>query len=211
MELSACFLLRLRAVLPRPMSSDFSALKTPASTSDLELLSAMSQGQVKALGSLYDRYARLVYSIAYRVLNSAEEAEDITQDVFLTLWRRNTYDSTRGSLSSFLTTLTRSRAIDRLRSKSARLRVVQRLQGIVRSESGLPSPLEQASIGERSHLIRTALSQLSESERQVLEIAYYEGLSQSEIAQRLDIPLGTVKSRSRQGLLKLRRTLQDYV
>ena len=171
----------------------------------------MSQGHVKALGVLYDRYARLVYSIAYRILSSAEEAEDITQDVFLTLWRRNAYDPTRGSLSSFLTTLARSRAIDRLRSKSARLRVVQRLQGIVRSESGSPSPLEQASMGERSHLIRAALSQLSESERQVLEIAYYEGLSQSEIAQRLDIPLGTVKSRSRQGLLKLRQNLQDYV
>ncbi len=171
----------------------------------------MSQGQVKALDLLYDRYARLVYSIAYRILNSAEEAEDMTQDIFLTLWRRNNYDPKRGSLSSFLTTLTRSRAIDRLRSKNARLRVVQKLQGIVRGESGVPSPLEQASIGERSHLIRGALSQLSESEREVLEIAYYEGLSQSEIAQRLEIPLGTVKSRSRQGLLKLRQTLQDYV
>ena len=171
----------------------------------------MSQGQIKALDILYDRYSRLVYSIAYRILNSSEEAEDITQDVFLTLWRRNSYDPARGSLSSFLTTLTRSRAIDRLRSKNARLRVVQRLQGIVRSDSGSPSPLEQASIGERSQVIRTALSQLSESERQVLEIAYYEGLSQSEIAERLGIPLGTVKSRSRQGLLKLRQRLQDYV
>ena len=193
------------------MSPDSSVPKTSASTSDLELLSAMSQGQIKALDILYDRYSRLVYSIAYRILNSSEEAEDITQDVFLTLWRRNSYDPARGSLSSFLTTLTRSRAIDRLRSKNARLRVVQRLQGIVRSDSGSPSPLEQASIGERSQVIRTALSQLSESERQVLEIAYYEGLSQSEIAERLDIPLGTVKSRSRQGLLKLRQRLQDYV
>ena len=193
------------------MSPDSSAPKNSASTSDLELLSAMSQGQIKALDILYDRYSRLVYSIAYRILNSSEEAEDITQDVFLTLWRRNSYDPARGSLSSFLTTLTRSRAIDRLRSKNARLRVVQRLQGIVRSDSGSPSPLEQASIGERSQVIRTALSQLSEAERQVLEIAYYEGLSQSEIAERLDIPLGTVKSRSRQGLLKLRQRLQDYV
>ena len=193
------------------MSPDSSAPKNSASTSDLELLSAMSQGQIKALDILYDRYSRLVYSIAYRILNSSEEAEDITQDVFLTLWRRNSYDPARGSLRSVLTTLTRSRAIDRLRSKNARLRVVQRLQGIVRSDSGSPSPLEQASIGERSQVIRTALSQLSESERQVLEIAYYEGLSQSEIAERLGIPLGTVKSRSRQVLLKLRQRLQDYV
>jgi RNA polymerase sigma-70 factor, ECF subfamily len=191
------------------MNSDSSALK-PLNTSDLEVMTAMAQGQVNALGILYDRYARLVYSIAYKILENSEEAEDITQDVFLTLWRRNTYDPKRGSLSSFLTTMTRSRAIDKIRSKGARLRVVQKLQGIVRSEAS-PSLLDQASVGERSELIRAALSQLSESERQVLEIAYYEGLSQSEIAQRLAIPLGTVKTRSRQGLLKLRQTLQDYI
>lgn len=191
------------------MNSDSSALK-PLNASDLEVMTAMAQGQVNALGILYDRYARLVYSIAYKILENSEEAEDITQDVFLTLWRRNTYDPKRGSLSSFLTTMTRSRAIDKIRSKGARLRVVQKLQGIVRSEAS-PSLLDQASVGERSELIRGALSQLSESERQVLEIAYYEGLSQSEIAQRLAIPLGTVKTRSRQGLLKLRQTLQDYI
>ncbi|MCU0527644.1 MAG: sigma-70 family RNA polymerase sigma factor [Elainella sp. Prado103] len=177
---------------------------------DLEILAAMAEGQVNALGILYDRYARLIYSIAYRILENSEEAEDITQDVFLTLWRRNTYDSQRGSLSSFLTTMTRSRSIDKLRSRSTRLRVIQRLQGIVRTEH-IPSPLEQAAISERSQLIQVALSQLSENERQVLEIAYYEGLSQSEIAERLNIPLGTVKTRSRQGLLKLRQTLQDYL
>lgn len=195
-----------------PMNSDRSALQplAPSAMTDLEILAAMAEGQVNALGLLYDRYARLIYSIAYRILENSEEAEDITQDVFLTLWRRNTYDPQRGSLSSFLTTLTRSRSIDKLRSRGSRLRVIQRLQGMVRTEHP-PSPLEQAAIGERSQLIRDALSQLSDNERQVLEIAYYEGLSQSEIAERLSIPLGTVKTRSRQGLLKLRQTLQDYI
>ncbi len=211
------FLPSLGAVLLKHMNSDSSALKSsapssaPSAMSDLEVLAAMAKGQVNALGILYDRYSRLVYSIAYRILENSEEAEDITQEVFLTLWRRNTYDVNRGSLSSFLTTMSRSRAIDKVRSKNARLRVIQRLQGIVQTESNAPSPLDHASMGERSQLIRDALSQLSQSERQVLEIAYYEGLSQSEIAQRLDIPLGTVKTRSRQGLLKLRQTLQDYV
>jgi RNA polymerase sigma-70 factor, ECF subfamily len=191
------------------MNPDSSALKPPT-VSDLEVLTAMSEGQVNALGILYDRYSRLVYSIAYKILGSSEEAEDITQDVFLTLWRRNSYDPARGSLSSFLTTMTRSRAIDRIRSRGARLRVIQRLQGLVRTEA-TPSPLEQASLGERSQVIRQALAQLSEAERQVLEIAYYEGLSQSEIAERLAIPLGTVKTRSRQGLIKLRQTLQGYL
>lgn len=195
------------------MNSDSSALKLPdaAVTSDSQILSAMASGQVNALSLLYDRYARLVYSIAYRILENPEEAEEITQDIFLTLWRRNTYNASRGSLSQFLTTMTRSRAIDKLRSKGARLRVVQRLQGIIHTENRAPTPLEQASIGERAQRIREALAQLSDSEREVLEIAYYEGLSQSEIAQQLNIPLGTVKSRSRQGLLKLRQTLQDYI
>jgi RNA polymerase sigma-70 factor, ECF subfamily len=195
------------------MDSDSSALDPTAisATSDYDLLTALAAGQVNALSVLYDRYARLVYSLAYKILENSEEAEDITQEVFLTLWRRNSYDPKRGSLSSFLTTMTRSRAIDKLRSKGARLRVLQRLQGTVRMEANTLTPLEQASIGERSQVIRGALAQLSETERQVLEIAYYEGLSQSEIAKRLNIPLGTVKTRSRQGLLKLRQTLQDYV
>lgn len=195
------------------MNSDSSALRftaVSATSADLDLLAAMTEGQVNALGFLYDRYAKLVYNLAYKILGNSEEAEDITQDVFLTLWRRNSYNPNRGSLSSFLSTMTRSRAIDRLRSRGARLRVLQRLQGIVRAET-LPTPLEQASVGERSQLIREALAQLTETERQVLQIAYYEGLSQSEIAKRLKIPLGTVKTRSRQGLLKLRQTLQDYI
>jgi RNA polymerase sigma-70 factor (ECF subfamily) len=195
------------------MNPDSSALRPTATSasSDLDLLAALAEGQVNALGVLYDRYAKLVYSLAFKILENSEEAEDITQDVFLTLWRRNTYNPDRGSLSSFLTTMTRSRAIDKLRSKGARMRVLQRLQGMVRTESSSITPLEQASVGERSRLIRQALAQLSETERQVLEIAYYEGLSQSEIAKRLNIPLGTVKTRSRQGLLKLRQTLQDYL
>jgi RNA polymerase sigma-70 factor (ECF subfamily) len=192
------------------MDSDSSALESSAaSISDLELLRVLAAGQVNALGTLYDRYARLVYSLAYRILENSEEAEEITQDVFLTLWRRNTYNPDRGSLSSFLATMTRSRAIDKLRSKGTRFKMMQRLQTIVHPEA--TSPLELAAMAERSQVLSAALSQLSEAERQILEIAYYEGLSQSEIAKRLNIPLGTVKTRSRQGLLKLRQTLQDYL
>lgn len=188
-----------------PVSHAASELPT-----DLELLQAVKQGQVESLGMLYDRYSRLVYGLAFKILGNSEEAEDVTQDVFLTLWRQNAYNPGRGSLSSFLTTMTRSRSIDKLRARGTKLRFLQRWQGLVRSES-TASPLETASMQERSELVREAMTQLSDSERQVLEIAYYEGLSQSEIAERLQLPLGTVKSRSRQGLLKLRRTLQDYV
>jgi len=192
------------------MDSDPSAIKPTHSLSDLDLLLVLRDGQVNALGSLYDRYSRLVYGLAHKILGNSEEAEDITQEVFLTLWRRDAYNPSRGSLSSFLTTMTRSRSIDKLRSRGTKLRFIQRWQGIVKNEA-VATPLEQASMGERSQLVRDALSQLHESERLILEIAYYEGLSQSEIAKRLNIPLGTVKTRSRQGLLKLRQTLQHQV
>lgn len=193
--------------LPLDPQASLPAVPQP---SDTDLFLALRGGQVEALGLLYNRYARLVYGLALKILSNPEEAEDVTQEVFLTFWHRNTYNPARGSLSSFLTTLTRSRAIDRLRSKGTRLRFLQRWQGLVRNETAQP-PLEQVSLGERSQLVQNALTQLSETERQVLEIAYYEGLSQSEIAKRLNIPLGTVKTRSRQGLLKLRQTLQDYL
>jgi RNA polymerase sigma-70 factor (ECF subfamily) len=175
----------------------------------MDLLQAMQQGQTEALGMLYDRYARLVYGLALRILENPQEAEDLTQDIFLSLYHRNTYDPKRGALSSFLTTLTRSRAIDKLRSRGTRFRFLERWKGVIRDETTSVSPMEQVSTLERSQQVREALAQLPETERQVLEVAYYEGLSQSEIAKRLNIPLGTAKTRSRQGLLKLRRLLQD--
>lgn len=194
-----------------PPASGSNITPLTADLPDLDLFNALRNGQVQALSLLYDRYARLVYSLAFKILANAEEAEDVMQDIFLTLWQRNTYNPSRGSLSSFLTTMTRSRAIDKLRSRGTRYRSLQRWAGMNRSETQTATPLEQVSMGERAQLILAALEQLPSNERQVLEIGYYEGLSQSEIAKRLEIPLGTVKTRSRQGLLKLRQALQDHV
>lgn len=199
----------------RTMDSESPALRPnaalPSDASDVDLLCALRTGQTLALGVLYDRYSRLIFSLAFKILANPEEAEDVTQEIFLALWQRDAYNPSRGSLSSFLTTMTRSRAIDKLRSRGTKYRFLQRWEGITRSEGAMATPLEQASMGERSQIIRVALEQLPPNERQVLEIAYYEGLSQSEIAQRLSIPLGTVKTRSRQGLLKLRQALQGRV
>jgi RNA polymerase sigma-70 factor (ECF subfamily) len=201
--------------LLKPMDSESAPLQSSvalsASTSDFDLLCALRDGQTQALAMLYDRYSRLVFSLAFKIVSNSEEAEDITQEIFLTLWQRQSYNPSRGSLSSFLTTMTRSRAIDKLRSRGSRHRFLQRWGGITRSETSMATPLEQASIGERSQIIRMALEKLPPNERRVLEIAYYGGLSQSEIAEQLSIPLGTVKTRSRQGLLKLRQALQGYV
>ncbi|MEL6939982.1 MAG: sigma-70 family RNA polymerase sigma factor [Cyanobacteria bacterium J06598_1] len=178
-------------------------------STDLELFSAIEKQQMKALSVLYDRYGKLVYTISLRVLNNAEEAEDTTQETFLKLWQHSEiYQPNRGPLSSFLVMLTRSRAIDRLRSRKSHHQRLHQWHVTCFPESTHNSPLESATLSERAQLVQIALKQLSAAERQVLEAAYYEGLSQSEIAKHTDIPLGTVKSRSRQALKKLRAALK---
>jgi RNA polymerase sigma-70 factor (ECF subfamily) len=186
-----------------------SDLATLTHLSDGEILAALRDGRLNAIDVLYDRYAKQVYSLAYKILANSEEAEDITQDVFLTLWQRDAYQSTRGSLKAFLTTLTRSRSIDKLRSQGSRSRFLQRWQRLSASEPEILPPLDHLAGHEQAHLLRQALECLSSNEREILEIAYYEGVSQTEISKRLNLPLGTVKSRSRQGLSKLRQHLKN--
>lgn len=181
------------------------------SQDDAELCSRLQAGDVAALEQLYDRYSRLVYSLALRILTNPQEAEDLTQEVFLTFWRRGQYNPARGSLSSFLTTLTRSRGIDRLRSRSAKQRSLERWHRNVDSLNVAANPMDRISLQERRDSVRAALSQLPEQYRQVLELSYYEGLSQSEIAKRLETPLGTVKTWARKGLLALEKSLHSVV
>jgi RNA polymerase sigma-70 factor, ECF subfamily len=181
-------------------------------SSDLELFLAIQVQQVKALDLLYSRYGKLIYSTAAQILNNIEEAEEVTQEIFLRLWQRSEiYQPKRGSLSGFLFTMARSRSLDRLRSRKAHQQKIQRIQTFSDSVSDYNPPLEFITVEERSNLVRAALQQLSQDDRQLLETAYYEGLSQSEIAKRDGIPLGTVKSRARQALKKLRTALTALV
>lgn len=180
------------------------------SQTDAELIFALRNGQTTALGVLYDRHAGLVYGLALTTLGNAQEAEDLTQDIFLTLAKGSSYNPQRGSLRTFLAILTKSRAKDRLRSRSSTRRMLDRWKWGSQSEVGATLPLEQVFQQEQSQEVRTALAQLSEQEQQVLRLAYYDGFSQSEIAQQLNIPLGTVKARARRGLLKLRQTLTSF-
>lgn len=181
------------------------------SQTDAELYLALRAGNTAALGILYDRHAGLVYGLALKVLGIAQEAEDLTQDIFLTLARGCSYDPSRGSLRTFLAILTRSRAIDRIRSRSTAHTALGRWQPNREQEIAANVPLEQATQTEQSQEVQAALAQLSDNQQQILKMAYYDGLSQSEIAKRLDIPLGTVKARARRGLLKLRQSLTDYL
>jgi RNA polymerase sigma-70 factor (ECF subfamily) len=182
-----------------------------ADATDTEVWQALKTGESQALRIIYERYSSLVYRLALRILTNAQEAEDLAQEIFLTLWRNRGYDPRRGSLTSYLTTLTRSRAIDKLRSRGTQLKFLQRWGQMIAPESLSTSPLEMASLSQRSEQVKTAIAQLPANQRKVLEMAYFEGLSQSEIAKKLETPLGTVKSWSRQGLLALRKNLHNLI
>jgi RNA polymerase sigma-70 factor (ECF subfamily) len=171
--------------------------------SEDDLLQALAEDPAAALGAVYDRYARLVYGLARSILGSAPEAEDLTQEVFLGLCGRCQYDPERGTLAAFLITVTRSRALDKLRSRGRKLEILRRWGQDIVGDNTPSDPVEEASQGERTRSVRLALSQLPDNERRVLELAYFGGLSQSEIASRLAAPLGTVKTWARRGLFTL--------
>lgn len=175
---------------------------------DLLCLLRVQSGDTRALAELYDRYTPLLYPVAYRIVRSAADAEDALQEVWLQVWKRAaTYDPRRGTVAAWLLTVARSRALDRYRSMSSR-RVAE---AAVDPEPVLPpvDPGARAAQGQWGERVRAALAELPAQQRQVLEIAYFQGLSQSEIATRLAAPLGTVKSWTRQALARLREVLPE--
>lgn len=183
----------------------------PTHQTDTEVLQSLKSGDLSALTRLYERYGEPVYRLCLRILGNVAEAEDVTQEVFLAFWRNLTYDPARGSLLVFLLTLARSRSINRLRQVRSQQQLYQRWEGHLAPHANSRSLMDHATLTELSERVGEALQQLPDTQRQVLEMAYYDGLSQSEITQRLNLPLGTVKTRSRQGLLKLRKLLNDWV
>lgn len=180
----------------------------PISTqTDTELFQALRAGNPDALGILYDRYGTLVYRLALRILGNKQDAEDLTQDVFINLSRSTAFDATRGTMQAFLMVMTRSRSIDRIRKLRSQSSSLQKWNQAIANVA--EHPMEKASNHEISEQVRAALKDLPAKHRQVLEMAYYEGRSQSEISQDLGIPLGTIKSWARQGLISLRKVLSE--
>lgn len=175
---------------------------------DADLWLRLQAGRHDALGRLYDRHASLVYGIALKLLTNPQEAEDLTQDIFIKLAQATPYDPQRGSLRTFLAIMTRSRALDRLRSRTVAQNSVARLQTLQSTVS--PLPVDHLHQLEQSEQVKAALAQLSVPQRQVLRMAYYEGMTQATIAEQLNAPLGSVKAHARRGLLKLRQILHDY-
>jgi RNA polymerase sigma-70 factor, ECF subfamily len=183
-----------------------------AEQSDSALFEAMRSGNLRALDVLYDRHGDRVYRLGLRILQSSEEAADLTHDIFLSLWQNANYDAERGSLIAFLTVMTRSRAINRLRQTQAQQRLASNWgRNTLALTTGKHLFLEEISVEETSAKVREALQSIPQNQRQVLEMAYYDGLSHTEITEQLDIPLGTVKTWTRRGLIKLRQLLKDIV
>lgn len=178
------------------------------SHADQTALDRMAGGDHDALAELYDRYGGLLYSLALRILRDTGDAEDVVQDVFSQAWRQaSRYQSTRGNVVAWLMNLTRSRAIDRVRGRRAR---PQPGADDVRALDvpDMTEPVdEQLALSSQAALIRAAVDELSVLQRVAIELAFYQGLTHVDIAERLELPLGTVKTRIRQGLMKLKDRL----
>jgi RNA polymerase sigma-70 factor (ECF subfamily) len=176
---------------------------------DADLAQRLAAREGGALTALYDRFGAAVYSLALRVVQIPGDAEEVTQEVFLYAWEKTAlYDAARGSLLAWLCAIARSRAIDRKRAqRSHERRKEAAMQDVVAFPPLAGGPDHDASLSEIGAAVRAALATLPAEQRQAIEIAYFEGLSQSEIAARLATPLGTIKSRMRQGMMRLREAL----
>ncbi len=180
---------------------------------DLDLLQRTAKGDRAAFAGLYDRFSRPLFSTALRILGDSREAEDVVHDVFLTLWQRSMeFSEDRGSPFSWAVTMTRNRAIDRVRQRRRRAEILADAPpaDLGYGEAGANTPADSAEslqARERASAVRQALATLPNDQQQAVEMAFFSGLTQQEIAANLHQPLGTVKARIRRGLLKLRDVL----
>jgi RNA polymerase sigma-70 factor (ECF subfamily) len=175
--------------------------------SDSSMLARMAAGDERALGELYDRHGRVAYALAYAIVGERADADEVVVDTFGQAWRTvGQFDSARGSVAAWLATITRTRALDLVRARGRRSRALERAAWL--SEGDVAEPADRhAERAEARRLAVRALAALPESQRQAIELAYFGGLSQSEIATELGEPLGTVKTRIRDGMAKLRELL----
>jgi RNA polymerase sigma-70 factor (ECF subfamily) len=179
---------------------------------DAAAMRRMAAGEGAALAELYDRHARVIFSLAFRVLHDQGDAEEVVQDVFAQAWRQAArYDTTRGVVVAWLLMMTRSRAIDRLRMRRGRPTLQEDSPAVLRDlpDGTAPADLSLLSV-EQVARVRSALEDLPALQRTAIELAFYEGLTHVEIAARLDQPLGTVKTRIRLGLLRLRTAIGGH-
>lgn len=182
---------------------------------EIELMRRIKGRDEEALSELYDLYNRLLYGLIISIVKKREEAEDVLQEVFITIWERaSTFNEDKGNVYSWIITLTRNKAIDRIRSKGYKTQQ-KASQDVDAPEFSLEGdnfdPLETTIFSDRAELVRKALTEIPDQQSEVLKIAYYSGMTQQEISDKLKIPLGTVKTRMRQGMLKLKDILGEFI
>jgi RNA polymerase sigma-70 factor (ECF subfamily) len=178
----------------------------------VSLVELVATGDQSAIAALYDATNRLIYSLILRVLGDVSSAEEVLIDVYTQVWRQAaSYDANRGAPLAWMATIARSRAIDRLRSGWQDQRRKESLDVLGDAPTSDANPEEMTAASERQKFVRDALNLLTPEQREVIELAYYSGLSHSEIAEKLKQPLGTVKTRTRLGMMKLREALSPLL
>lgn len=181
---------------------------------EFALMQKIASGDARAFEFFNEQYYKLIYSTVFKVLNNTVDTEEVCNDVLTTMWRKaNGYHPSRGSLVTWICTTARNRAIDRVRSHQRRASLYDRYE----SNIGVESSTEQDSVGDHmarrdaSHIVRSAVVTLSPEQREVIELAYFQGLTQTEIASQINKPLGTVKARIRRGVQEMRKVVtKDY-
>jgi RNA polymerase sigma-70 factor (ECF subfamily) len=181
---------------------------------DEDLISLVEANDAEAFATLYDRHSRAAYSLAYRMMGEKQAAEDLVQDAFLKVWRSATsYRAERGSVRTWLLSIVHNRAIDQLRSLASRRRTQEKIEALVPMSQPSEAFAKSWANSQREQ-VREALKSLPEEQLKTLELAYFSGYTHVEIAELLDVPLGTVKGRMRLGLKKMKEyfgSLEDMV
>ncbi len=207
-------LAQIQSVAPSsPMPSFPEPNKRPTNAAiDGALIRRIADGDESALSELYDRYAGLLLALARRILGRQADAEDVLQEVFLQVWNQAVrYDTRRSAVSTWLVLITRSRSIDRLRSRQVMDRTLVNVQQENRGRNTSPEGIRSVLWEQRRRRLTAALADLPAEQRNVLELAFFQGMTQSEIANGTGIPLGTVKTRTLLAMKKLRRTLKEEI
>ena len=177
---------------------------------ELDLLARITKRERAAFEQLYTRYSNILYATAMKFLKEDADAQDVVQDVFIQIWdKAKLYDPAKGKPLTWALTMTRNRSIDRIRAiqRRTRLRDDFEKETVVDESAGVREALSGVDASEKSQILRDAVGRLSPEQRKVIELAFFGGLTQSEVADRLGEPLGTVKARARRGLMKLKEIL----
>ena len=179
-------------------------------TPDQELIELVTRGDKSAFKEIYSRFSQVTYNLALRMLRDKEDAEEVVQEIFLQIWNKaNSYDPQRGAVSTWVLNIARSRAIDKLRSVGYRNKNIEIDEEKVNSDIDLSSNIEDRD--ESKNVIKQALESLPEKQRNAIELVYFEGLTHVEAAEKLNEPVGTIKTRIRLGVMKLKDKIMPYI